>query len=113
MSEPKSAPERGAEVELMVVTITLDASDIGSLLAVLSKYVVLARMEAGCRNIDMVVSETHHGRILLVEKWESPAAQIAHFDGKNMVEMAKSCTGLLSVAPVIDLWSSISAHDLS
>ena len=67
----------------MVVTITLDASDMGSLMAVLSKYVVLARMEAGCRNIDMVVSETHHGRILLVEKWESPAAQIAHFDGKT------------------------------
>lgn len=113
MSQGKAAPDRGAEVELVVVTITLDASDIGSLLAVLSKYVVLARMETGCRNIDMVVSETHHGRILLVEKWDSPATQIAHFDGKNMVEMAKSCDGLLATAPVVDLWSSISAHDLT
>jgi quinol monooxygenase YgiN len=100
------------EVELAIVTMRFDAADGASLLAVLSKYVVLARMEPGCRNIDLCSSYTQPGRYLLIEKWESAAAQRAHFDSPIMVEMARNCTGLLTNAPDIDLWDGPSAHDL-
>jgi quinol monooxygenase YgiN len=99
-------------VDLTIVTMRFDGADPGALLAVLSKYVVLARMEPGCRNIDLCSSYTHPGRYLLVEKWDSPAAQRAHFDSPTMVEMATSCTGLLTAPPDIDLWDGPSAHDL-
>jgi quinol monooxygenase YgiN len=104
------------DVELTVVTLTLDATDepsAGKLLGVLAKYVVLARGHEGCRNIDLVASITHPGRYLLVQKWESPATQQAHFDSPDMVEMAQSCRGLLAVPPTLDLWEGISAHDLA
>jgi quinol monooxygenase YgiN len=99
-------------VDLTVVTMRFDAADAASLVAVLSKYVVMARGEPGCRNIDLCASYTHPGRYLLVQKWDSPAAQQAHFDGQVMVEMATACTGLLAVPPDIDLWDAPSAHDL-
>lgn len=101
------------EVELVVVTMRFDAADPASLMAVLAKYVVLTRMQPGCRNIDLVASVTRLDRVLIVQKWESPAAQQAHFDSAVMVDMAKSCVGLLTQAPDIDLWESISAHDLA
>lgn len=101
-----------SEIELVVVTMAFDASDIASLVAILSKYVVVARMEPGCRNIDMVVSETRPNRILLIEKWDSPEAQRAHFDAPSMVEMARSCKGVIAGPPDIDMWQSMSAHDL-
>jgi len=107
-----SDPARTPDVELTVVTMRFDAADPGSLLAVLSKYVVLARMEPGCRNIDLCSSYTHPGRYLVIEKWESVDAQRAHFDSPLMVEMASGCTGLLTAAPDIDLWDGPSAHDL-
>lgn len=101
------------EIELVIVTMTFDAADMGSLVAVLSKYVVLTRMEPGCRNVDMIVSDTKPNRIKIIEKWDGPAAQEAHFNGGTMVEMARSCTGLLAAPPDIDLWQSMSAHDLT
>lgn len=100
------------DVELAIVTLRFDAADAGALLAVLSKYVVLTRMEPGCRNIDLCSSVTHPGRYLLIQKWESIDAQRAHFDSAVMVEMATACTGLLAAAPDIDLWDGPSAHDL-
>jgi quinol monooxygenase YgiN len=105
-------PARGA-VELVVVTMRFDAADPASLMAVLSKYVVLTRMQPGCRNVDLVVSVTHPDRALIVQKWDSPQAQREHFDSAAMIEMAKSCAGLLTHAPDIDLWENISAHDLA
>ena len=99
-------------VDLTIVTMRFDTADPTALLAVLSKYVVLARMEPGCRNIDLCSSYTHPGRYLVVEKWESPQAQRSHFDSPTMVEMATSCTGLLTAPPDIDLWDGPSAHDL-
>jgi quinol monooxygenase YgiN len=99
-----------------MVTLSLDATDEASaakLLGVLAKYVVIARGQEGCRNIDLVASVTHAWRYLLVEKWESPDAQRAHFDSPAMVEMAEACRGLLARPPVIDLWDGISAHDLA
>ncbi len=104
------------EVELTVVTLGLDAVDepaAGSLLGVLAKYVVVARGHAGCRNIDLVASVTHPGRYLLIQKWDSPATQQAHFDSAEMVEMAESCRGLLARPPSVDLWEGVSAHDLA
>ena len=83
----------GNDIELAIVTMRFDAADAGALLAVLSKYVVLTRMHAGCRNIDLCSSVTHPGRYLLIQKWESGEAQRAHFDSAEMVEMARSFSG--------------------
>jgi quinol monooxygenase YgiN len=102
----------GTDVELVVVTMRFDAGEDTSLLAVLSKYVVLTRMEPGCRNVDLVSSVTQPGRHLVIEKWESPSRQRTHFDAPSMVEMATACSGLLARAPDIDLWDATSAHDL-
>ena len=115
MTDPAAggATARAAtEVELAIVTMRFDAAAPESLLAVLSKYVVLTRMEPGCRNVDLCASVTHPGRYLLVQKWASGEAQRAHFDGREMIEMATSCAGLLTGPPDIDLWDGVSAHDL-
>ena len=100
------------EPELTLVTLVFDAADGAGLAAVLAKYVVLTRMEAGCRNVDLCASATAPNRFVVIEKWESPAAQRAHFDSPVMVDMARSCTGLLTTPPEIDLLEALSAHDL-
>lgn len=101
------------QIELAIVTMRFDAGDVSALLSVLSKYVVLTRMQPGCRNVDLCASVTHPGRYLVIQKWDSVDAQRAHFDGEVMVEMATACTGLLTAAPDIDLWDGPSAHDLA
>jgi quinol monooxygenase YgiN len=115
--EPSEAPDDAAaaadeEVDLLLVTMTFDTTDPEALLGLLSKYVVVSRGHPGCRNIDLVASATVPGRFAIVQKWDSPASQRAHFDSPAMVEMAQGCTGLLSAPPVIDLFEPISAHDL-
>ncbi len=100
------------DVDLTVVTLRFDASDDASLLSVLSKYIVLTRMEPGCRNVDLISSVMHPGRHLVIEKWETPEHQRRHFDSAGMVEMATACGGLLSRPPEIELWEATSAHDL-
>jgi quinol monooxygenase YgiN len=104
------------EIELVVVTMTFDAkpndADNEALLGVLSKYIVLTRMQDGCRNVDLCSSVTALGRHLIVQKWDSNEVQRTHFDSDLMVEMARSCQGLLASAPDIDLWEGTSAHDL-
>ena len=100
------------EVDLTVVTMRFDAADEAALLAVLSKYVVLTRMQDGCRNVDLCASVTSPGRHLIVQKWETPEHQRTHFDSPVMVDMARSCAGILSGPPEIDLWEATSAHDL-
>ena len=112
MNDGISAESPAEEVDLTIVTLRFDASDDAGLLAVLSKYVVLTRMESGCRNVDLISSVTSPGRHLLIEKWESPEHQRLHFDSEGMVEMATACVGLLSRPPEIDLWEATSAHDL-
>ncbi len=99
-------------IELTIVTMQFHAADAESLLAVLSKYVVLTRMEPGCRNVDLCASVTDPGGYLIIQKWDSGAAQRAHFDSPGMIEMARSCIGLLTSPPKIDLWDGASAHDL-
>jgi len=112
-NDGSGAAEPDEEIELAVVTMRFDASDVAGLHGVLSKYVVLTRMVEGCRNVDLCASVTHPGRILIVQKWDDVAAQREHFDSALMVEMAEACTGLLASAPDIDLWDGLSAHDLN
>ena len=107
-----AGPPEAGEIELAIVTMRFDAADVDSLVAVLSNYVVLTRMQPGCRNVDLCASVTQPGRYLVIHKWDSAAAQRAHFDSEVMVEMATSCNGLLTAAPDIDLWDGASAYDL-
>jgi quinol monooxygenase YgiN len=100
------------DVDLSIVTMRFDATDDAALLAVLSKYVVLTRMQDGCRNVDLCSSVTVPGRHLVVQKWETPDHQRRHFDSDVMIDMASSCRGLLAAAPDIELWEATSAHDL-
>lgn len=105
--------DAGGEVDLTIVTMTFDAVDPGALQGVLARYVVLSRGQPGCRNIDLALSTTRPDRFVVVQKWDSPEAQRAHFDSPEMVAMAEACRGLLSGPPHIDLLEPISAHDLT
>jgi quinol monooxygenase YgiN len=105
------------EVNLTIVTLLFDVlpeppAAADRLLAVLAKYVVLSRQQPGCRNIDLCQSVTQAGRVVVIQKWESPEAQQAHFDSPEMVEMANACEGLLRRRPEIDLLEGLSAYDL-
>jgi quinol monooxygenase YgiN len=100
------------EVELVVVTLTFDTAEADRLSDVLARYVVVSRQHPGCRNIDLCVSVARPGRFVVIEKWETPQAQRAHFDSADMVAMAKACEGLLLSPPDIDLLQGLSAHDL-
>jgi quinol monooxygenase YgiN len=115
-TEDDADPSTTRDIELVVVTMTFDAhptdADNAALLGVLSKYIVLTRMQDGCRNVDLCSSVTAPGRHLIVQKWDSDEVQRTHFDSDVMVEMARSCQGLLATAPDIDLWEGTSAHDL-
>ena len=101
------------EIDLAIVTIRFDASNGDTLLAVLSKYVVMTRMQDGCRNVDLCASVTQPNRYLVIQKWDSSQHQRTHFDSALMVEMATACAGLLATAPEIDLWDGPSVHDLA
>lgn len=100
------------EIDLTMVTMTFDAADPDRLQSVLARYVVLSRGHEGCRNIDLALSSTVADRFVIVQKWDSPAAQRRHFDSEDMIQMAAACAGLLTAAPSIDLLDPISAHDL-
>lgn len=100
------------EVELAIVTMVFDATDLDRLIPILSKYVVLSRQQGGCRNIDLCASVTTPGRVVVIQKWESASAQRAHFDSPEMVEMAEMAKPLLASPPSIDLLDGLSAHDL-
>jgi quinol monooxygenase YgiN len=113
MAEALPASESRREVELTLVTMEFRSSKPESLMPVLAKYVVVSRGHAGCRNIDLCASVATPGRYLIIEKWESPEHQQAHFDSPEMVEMARACDGLLTEPPNIDLLEGISAHDLA
>lgn len=101
------------EIEIAVVTMVLDAVDMDRLIPIVSKYVVLSRQQPGCRNIDLCASVTTPNRLVIIQKWESAAAQRAHFDSPEMVEMAEMAKPLLAGPPAIDLLDGLSAHDLT
>ena len=101
------------DVSIAVVTMRFDASNLAGLVAVLSKYVVMTRMHPGCRNVDLLLPALQENRVLVIQKWDSVEAQRVHFDSALMVEMAKSCKNLLTKAPEIELFDSMSSHDLA
>ena len=103
------------EVEVAMLTATFDAV-AGSeepLAAALAHYVVMTRGVEGCRNVDLVMSATQGGRFLVIEKWDSAADVQAHLDSSLMTDMAHAVVPLLSSKPAIDLYDTISAHDLA
>jgi quinol monooxygenase YgiN len=102
------------EPELAVLTARFDPMPGAEqpLMAVLAQYVVVTRQAPECRNIDLLSSATFPGRLLLVEKWESPSSARAHLDSPEMAEMAAAAVGHLATKPEVDLYDSISAHDL-
>jgi quinol monooxygenase YgiN len=100
--------------ELAVLTVTFDPvpGSEQALMGILAQYVVLTRQVAACRNIDLLASASLPGRLLLVEKWESASAARTHLDSPEMAEMAASSVGHLASRPEVDLYDTISAHDL-
>ena len=100
--------------EIALLTATFDArtGSEETLLAALSRYVVMTRQVPECRNVDLVASVTQPGRILVIEKWASTRAVQAHLDSPLMTGMAKSILDALASKPEIDLYDPISAYDL-
>jgi quinol monooxygenase YgiN len=97
------------------LTATFDAvpGHEESLLSSLSRYVVLTRHEPACRNVDLVASVTQGGRFLVIQKWDSAAALQDHLNSQLMTEMAEAVLPSLAAMPAIDMYDSISAHDLN
>jgi quinol monooxygenase YgiN len=104
-----------SEVEVAVLTATFDAApgSEDALAASLARYVVMTRNAPACRNVDLVLSATHSGRFLVIEKWDSAADVQAHLDSALMAGMAREVVPLLQSKPAIDLFDTISAHDLA
>ncbi len=104
----------GSDTEIALLTASFDARPGAeeTLLAALSRYVVMTRHEPECRNVDLVASVTRPQRFLVVEKWASAAAVRAHLDSALMTEMAKTALPTLAAKPDIDLYDPISAYDL-
>jgi quinol monooxygenase YgiN len=114
-TDPGSRPGPEIEVEIAVLTASFGARPGAeeTLLAALSRYVVLTRHVPACRNVDLVASVTHPGRFLVIEKWESAASVQSHLDSTLMADMAKDAITSLTAKPAIDLYDTISAHDLA
>ena len=113
--EPQdSQPDDPEDIEIAVLTAIFDAQTDAedTLLAELARYVVLTRRQPACRNVDLVASVTHERRFCVIEKWTSAEAVQAHLDSQLMSEMAQAVVPALSAKPVIDLYDTISAHDL-
>jgi quinol monooxygenase YgiN len=103
------------DVEIAMLTAVFDARPgvEDELAATLARYVVMTRHEPACRNVDLVSSLTHGGRLTIIEKWDSAADVQAHLDSALMTEMAREALPSLAAKPEIDLHDTISAHDLA
>lgn len=124
MADPDAAtpagPDRrpgdqpGAEPDLAVVVGTFGARPEAraELAGVLARYVVLTRRAPACRNVDLLINAADGASLLVIEKWDSPEAARAHLDAAETVEMAQAAVPLLATRPTLELFDSISAHDL-
>jgi quinol monooxygenase YgiN len=103
------------DIEVALLTAMFDAAAgcEERLAAGLARYVVMTRTAAACRNVDLVASTTHGGRFLVLEKWDSTGDVQRHLDSALMQDMAREVVPLLAGKPVIDLYDTISAHDLA
>lgn len=111
----ESSQGDASDIELAVVAgiFTAESGKEEQLAYALSRYVVLSRMEEGCRNIDLVTSVTVPGLFMVWEKWDSHEHRQAHFDGKTAGEMADAVRDLVREPPQFDIFDAISAHDLA
>jgi len=105
----------------VIAVITAKPGQRESILTHFRANVPAVRAEKGCIEYGAAIDldpalkfQTAFGpdTFVVVEKWERPEDQQAHFDSADMVTMAESCAGLLSGPPMIDLLAPISAHDL-
>jgi quinol monooxygenase YgiN len=114
-SDAESETESDGPREIALLTATFDAQPGAEepLLAALARYVVMTRREPACRNVDLVASMTRGGRFCVIEKWESADAVQAHLDSRLMSDMAHEVMSTLATKPAIDLFDTISAHDLA
>ena len=101
------------EIAILTASFTALAGEEGSLAAALARYVVMTRHEPGCRNVDLVISSTKTGCFLIIQKWESDDLLRKHLDSDVMVSMAREVMPFVTGKPELDLWDSISAHDLA
>ena len=103
------------DVNIAMLTAIFDARPGAeeALAATLARYVVLARHEPACRNIDLVASLTHGGRLVIIEKWDSADAVQEHLDSQLMTDMAREALPSLATKPALDIYDTISAHDLA
>ena len=103
------------DIEIAILTAVFDARPESEeqLAGILARYVVMTRHEPACRNVDLVTSLTAPRRFLVIEKWESAAAAQAHLDSPLMTQMAREALPMLAEQPVLDLYDTISAHDLA
>ena len=101
------------EVDLTMVTMTFDAARPGSRC---SRCWPATWCSAGATRAAGTSTSPcpprSPNRFVIVQKWERPEDQQAHFDSADMVTMAEGCTGLLAAPPSIDLLDAISVHDL-
>lgn len=102
------------DIELAILTATFVATPEheAEVAAALAKYVVLTRHLPHCRNVDLVTSTTERGRFLVIEKWDSDEPAREHLSSEVLVDLAHAVVPHLADRPAIDLWDSISAHDL-
>ena len=100
------------EIAVLIGSFDARAGAEEALASILSRYVVLTRREPACRNVDLVASLTHSGRLVVVEKWDSAEAVQAHLDSPLMTDMAREALPSLATKPDLDLFDTISAHDL-
>ena len=98
--------------EPTIVTMVWEQVD-DDLMAHLVRYVVVSRSEPGCRNIDLCASVTSRGRVVVIEKWATPAAQQAHADGAALLALATAARQMGTARPTLDLLEGLSAHDLT
>jgi quinol monooxygenase YgiN len=107
--------EKPLDIDVAVLQGTFDAAEgrEGPLAGVLARYVVMTRHEPGCRNVDLLTSVTRPGRFCIVEKWDSAALVQQHLDSLLMIDMAREAVPLLAAQPALDLYETISAHDLA
>lgn len=104
----------GGEPELAVVAGAFRAKpgDVERLAYALARYVVLSRMEDGCRNVDLVSSITVPGLFMVWEKWESHDHRRVHFDGPVTRQLAEAVAELVAEPPQFDVFDAVSAHDV-
>jgi len=110
----ESSQGRAPEVELAIVggAFVAETGKEDQLAYALARYVVLARMEEGCRNIDLVTSVTVPGMFMVWEKWESPSHRQRHFENRTASDLADAVRDLVREPPQFDIFDAISAHDL-